>query len=651
MNFDKTDYNNSFTNFHKLNIFKRKTQVDNPFQKLVPTFQLSNYTTKSQKNPLFLRTSNLYFSNTSLINHKTTKNTNYTQIKYLKRFIPKRKIQIRKIKIKKSLSEIFQNNDIDLVRNLNIDSLAQFNNNLKLKENLINLSQDYFEQPKEKKMNKIFFNDNNENDEEVNDDSEEQKNRREKLPMLNRNSINKSYELLQARNRELKLEMSENAEKEVINKIKMLRKEMNIKISKKNEFFDKIKELDEELQEIDEENQFVKDIYLKEINDISKDKNKGVDILDEIIKYKIKSRFYTKNKNIKGRKSFLQVLSLKQNKSKGINDDIEESSVENENVQEGVKQQGSKRLENFEKNMKKSNKKKKYDNFMKEQEERINELKNEKKKLEEKIKELEIEIDKYKKDEKIIVNKLMMSYKESLFKGKNVKSEGLVWIIRAIWNLGENVPMSFMPNFLDCESIDYLFKLARKQNSMDSLNKKILEIKMKLKKKVSNKTHLLKSPNNGNKSNETISNNKLLSVKAKLLLRSEKENKNLENEKKKDIYRDLVSQFKGNGIKFEIINMPEINMIKKLEKEIEKTKKEISELKTNEVNRIIKCFIEKNYENIFHTKIDTVLAALIGLDEKDAEVNRFNIVRKNYFASIKQIRFYDHKYVTKKLSV
>ena len=395
MSLDKTEYNNSFTKSHKLNIFKRKTEVDNPFQKLVPTFQLSNYTTKSQKNPLFLRTSNLYFSNTSLINNKTTKSS-HTQIKYLKRFIPKRKIQIRKIKIKKSLSEIFQNNDIDLVRNLNIDSMAQFNDNLKLKENLINLSQDYFEQPKEKKMNKFFFNYNNDNDEEVNDDLEEQKNRREKLPILNRSSINKSYELLQARNRELKLEMSENAEKDVINKIKIIRKEMNIKISKKKEYFDKIKELDEELQEIDEENQFVKDIYLKEINDISKDKKKGIDILDEIIKYKIKSKFYTKNKNIKNRQSFLQVLNLKKNKSNAINDDIENSSVENDNTQEGMKQQGSKRLENFEKNMKKSNKKKKYDNFMKEQEEKINELKNEKKKLEEKIKELEIEIDKYK---------------------------------------------------------------------------------------------------------------------------------------------------------------------------------------------------------------------------------------------------------------
>ena len=46
MNFDKTDYNNSFTNFHKLNIFKRKKEVDNPFQKLVPTF---NYQITPQK--------------------------------------------------------------------------------------------------------------------------------------------------------------------------------------------------------------------------------------------------------------------------------------------------------------------------------------------------------------------------------------------------------------------------------------------------------------------------------------------------------------------------------------------------------------------------------------------------------------------------
>ena len=45
-------------------------------------------------------------------------------------------------------------------------------------------------------------------------------------------------------------------------------------------------------------------------------------------------------------------------------------------------------------------------------------------------------------------------------------------------------------------------------------------------------------------------------------------------------------------------------------------------MKKIEINRIYKCFIEKDYENIYHTNIDTVLSALIGFDAKDTEVNK-----------------------------
>ena len=74
-------------------------------------------------------------------------NTNFTQIKVMKRLNSRPKLlKIKKIKLKKSLSEMLRNNDINLIRNLYIDSLPQFNNNIKLKEN-------YFE--KEKKKLKI----------------------------------------------------------------------------------------------------------------------------------------------------------------------------------------------------------------------------------------------------------------------------------------------------------------------------------------------------------------------------------------------------------------------------------------------------------------------------------------------------------------
>jgi len=136
-------------------------------------------------------------------------NTNFTQ---------------KKKKLKKSLSEILRNNDIYLIRNLNIDFLAQFNNNIKPKENLMNLKENNFEKENKKKVKNIIFdyNDNSERNED--DDFEEQKNKTKKLPILNRNLINKLYEMLQAKNKELKLETNENLEKEAINKIKLIKK-------------------------------------------------------------------------------------------------------------------------------------------------------------------------------------------------------------------------------------------------------------------------------------------------------------------------------------------------------------------------------------------------------------------------------------------
>jgi hypothetical protein len=72
---------------------------------------------------------------------------------------------------------------------------------------------------------------------------------------------------------------------------------------------------------------------------------------------------------------------------------------------------------------------------------------------------------------KEISDKLMLSYKESLYRGTHVRNDGLVWLIKSIWTLGQNVPMSFMPDFIDCESIEYLFKLVRKQTKFIRKNK------------------------------------------------------------------------------------------------------------------------------------------------------------------------------------
>lgn len=41
----------------------------------------------------------------------------------------------------------------------------------------------------------------------------------------------------------------------------------------------------------------------------------------------------------------------------------------------------------------------------------------------------------------------------------NFRREGLVWIIKAIWNLGHKVSPAYLPSFLDEQLISYLFNV------------------------------------------------------------------------------------------------------------------------------------------------------------------------------------------------
>ena len=310
-----------------------------------------------------------------------------------------------------------------------------------------------------------------------------------------------------------------------------------------------------------------------------------------------------------------------------------------------------KSLEIFKINLLQTQRKKEFENFQNSQKEKVLNLKLDLKNLENALNKIDKDLETSRKEEKEIISKLMLFYKELLFKGKSLKKDGLVWIIKAIWYLGENVPMSFMPQFLDFESIDYLFKLAHKQLEIEYFSKKIREMKLNLKKDISIKyKDDIKKLNISNKV-ENENNNKYSSFdKRKLYSNMKKENNVLANENKKDVYRDLVKEFEQKNLQFEIMNLPEVNRINSVKKHVEKIRDDIIQLKKNEIKRISKCFIENNYEEKYHTNIETVLSALIGTDAKDTEMNKYNTHKKNYIAKLKKIRFFDHEHIRKILS-
>ena len=93
----------------------------------------------------------------------------------------------------------------------------------------------------------------------------------------------------------------------------------------------------------------------------------------------------------------------------------------------------------------------------------------------------ENELHDLKKELTKIKDKLILHYHKLLFEAKDTRSEGLSWIIRALWKLKTNVLLSYLPKFLDKKSIEFLFKYSDKLVEIEQIQKKIQEKKDYLK--------------------------------------------------------------------------------------------------------------------------------------------------------------------------
>ena len=320
------------------------------------------------------------------------------------------------------------------------------------------------------------------------------------------------------------------------------------------------------------------------------------------------------------------------------------------------------------------------------------------------ITNIDKELDELKIKKKIFINKLMEHYETLLYKGRDVRNEGLIWIIKSIWSLGRNVPMSFIPTFLDFSSIEFLFKFAHKSIKLENYKKLLNDFKKKLQIKLHNiffnnlNNNSRVNTNNSQHSNNLFNDqNKEFAIKH--LLKENKSRKNLLVENTRDLNRRSSFVFKTNLLKFNSVlrrsisqhnfiksyihsnedeeqdnnklnhlkginyykdiskflkyseyhneginieKLAEISDIKNIRKTIKEIEDEIVILKKNEINRIFKEFIENDYQNKYHVPIDVVLAALIGEHGKNLEYNRFLRFKKEYFDKIKGIRFFDY---------
>ena len=168
----------------------------------------------------------------------------------------------------------------------------------------------------------------------------------------------------------------------------------------------------------------------------------------------------------------------------------------------------------------------------------------------------ERDLKEFKEKHNIVKNELLVHYHKLLLEGKDTRKDGLSWIIQAIWNLKSNIIMSFMPKFLDNDSISFLFLYSDKLVEISKIQKNIEIINGKIKnreKKTRNLAKLSKKIFNYTNEDKEIKNINIYSPKRKNKKNSEINTNNNNSKENEKIIDDIDNENNENN------NMPKFN--------------------------------------------------------------------------------------------
>ena len=250
----------------------------------------------------------------------------------------------------------------------------------------------------------------------------------------------------------------------------------------------------------------------------------------------------------------------------------------------------------------------------------------------EKLKNYKLDFEKLKeehKKKKIILDSkikfLSDYYHKKLYEGLDIRNEGLIWIMKAIWNLDQEIILSFFPNFLDQTSIDYLFEVAHRSVEINKIKNEIQTYRKELdyqfeiinkQNKFDNQRTLFRTSIQGKLNSKSLPKIKLNQIQIA--------EKNI-NQSNVTI-KNIGSVLNEKNPYSKILENPIIQKISDLAAQSSEIEYEIIQMKRKELNRLFKEFFINDYQNKFHVVIETVIGALVG--EKKKLKKKINLKKK-----------------------
>ncbi|OMJ91450.1 hypothetical protein SteCoe_6035 [Stentor coeruleus] len=88
-----------------------------------------------------------------------------------------------------------------------------------------------------------------------------------------------------------------------------------------------------------------------------------------------------------------------------------------------------------------------------------------------------------KKELKTHREEIVMLYCRALKDGKDIRNDGLRWVIKSLWNMNECVPISAFPKFFDDDSAHFLLMMAEKDLELEHCINKLDQLRKEIKRK------------------------------------------------------------------------------------------------------------------------------------------------------------------------
>jgi hypothetical protein len=362
---------------------------------------------------------------------------------------------------------------------------------------------------------------------------------------------------------------------------------------------------------------------------------------------------------------FMNNLNNQNQIEKNTSLDNEESSIVNKNETNEKNKNKNKQFEQLNKLIiYKQQRDDKRKNLM----EMIDEKENIKKELENDLIAKREQCNQLKKDVYNIRKKLLNIYNIKLYEGLDYGKEGLISIIKDIWNLGVNVDTNYMPTYLDDESIDFLLNKGNHSIEISKIRKVISDNEKEytsyLKEWKINSAEISNLINNRNNmafpnANTELNNGMKTSYNESDLFKTKINDISLSyldsypktkefmikyKKKHPQLFYKEIPEFDFKYTKFKSLNIP-VKILAK-NKHIEKLKcllnMKIEQTKQNdklEVERLNKEFIKNQYKEKYKVNVETLFGALFG-DKKNEMLNYYSKLEKEFKEGKKIIQFH-----------